>query len=178
MADDNASAQAELEAVLSRDPDFAMAYPLRQFALWRQGSTDGLTAAEAFLTRPERAERTQNGFGLVAEDSDEQIADEEAARRFAALLDLHLTTITAAADEAGAVVVLENLSTLPFQQEIIATLAEEHGLPLVDLQGGLVGHPDRDSLFHPTQHLRLSAEGNAWVAEQIHAALTEQDALP
>lgn len=177
LTGDDAQAASTLEQLLSRDPDFASAYPLLDFVRWRQGE-DVLSAADAFAARPQRAVRTQNGFGLVSEDSDEVLADEEAARRFAALLDLHLTTIRQTADEQGITVILENLSTLPFQQAIIEDLADQHGLTLVDLQGGLLRHPDRDALFHDTQHLRLSAAGNAWVAEQIFAALEAEGVAP
>ena len=178
LKNDNDAARAELEALLSRDPDYASAYPALSFVRWRQGEDTAQDAVAAFAARPDRAVRTQNGFGLVAEDSDVLISEDEAAQRFEALLDLHLTTIREAAEAEGVVVVLENLSTLPFQQPIITDLAAQHGLPLVDLQGELIRHPDRDRLLHPTQHLRLSAEGNAWVAEQIFAAVQQEGAAP
>ncbi len=118
-------------------------------------------------------------FGVYAATLEAQpdVSVAEAEVRFRAVLSHNLTQILRAADARGVSVLVENLSSLPAQQPVIAEVCASLGVPVVDLQGAISNHPDRASLLHPTMNLRLSAVGNQFVAEQIYAALEREGLL-
>ncbi len=168
-----ARAAGLLEGALARDPDTAEAWSLLAFLRWTAGET--LDPADALGARAALVQDADVAHGLRAGS----VADADAARdTMETLLALHIARIAAAAEARGARVVLENLSTLPAQQAALARIAAGRDLPLVDLQGGILAHPDRRRLFHSAQHLRLSADGNHWIADQIHAQLDAEELVP
>ncbi len=169
LADDLEQAEASLNQALDRDPDTADAWALLGYVEWRRGGR--LDPSSVLAARASRALPADVAMGLTPESVDEPSAAEA---RLEELLRHHLSQIHEAAEARGVKVLVENLASLPPQQRALERVTEELGLPLVDLQGTLVTHPDREVLFHGEQHLRLSAEGNRWLAEQLDTAIEAQ----
>lgn len=92
---------------------------------------------------------------------------------FAEALGVHLDRILAATAPEGVTVVLHTLAASPEQLPIIAEVAAERGVPVIDVQTALTAVPDPEPLFHPTDHLRFSAAGNAWLAQQVYDGLMD-----
>ncbi len=134
---------------------------------------------DALFTKQEGGQGGAARYGVYEATLEEeaQVSAEEAAERFRAVLRRHLGAILRAADARDVPVLVENLSSLPAQQPIIAEVCAEYGVTLVDLQGAIAAHPDRAALLHPTLNLRLSAAGNRFVAERIYAALDTEGLL-
>ena len=144
-------AREKLERALQLDPDLTDAHHALLFVRHLAGEPlPG--AAAATLARP-TAVRSPPGF--------------EAA------LDAHLGRIAAAAAEQGTAVVVHNFAALPEQGPVIARVAERHGMRFVDVMQALAEESSPDRLFDPANHLRMSPEGNAWLAAQVHTALAE-----
>ncbi len=134
---------------------------------------------DALFTKDRGGQEGMGQFGIYeAKEGDlDLVSAAEAEARFRAVLEHNLVKILRAADARGISVILENLSSLPDQAPVIEGLSRTYDVPLVDLQGALAAHPDRAALLHPTMNLRLSAEGNRFVAEQIYAALDAEGLL-
>jgi len=148
---DITGARGHIDAVLAKDPDADEAHHLLLYLLHLGG--EPLPApAEATLARQ---------VGLPSDPA------------FAHALGLYLDRIVAAADAHDARVVVHTLAASPQQVPIIHEEASARGVPVVDLMAALAAEPSPDRLFHPTDHLRLSSEGNAWMAEQVLEMLDE-----
>ena len=93
------------------------------------------------------------------------------AEGFARALDGHLGRIAAATRAADVQVVVHNFAALPEQTPDIERLATRYGFTFVDVMGALAAADGPDRFFHPTNHLRMSPEGNAWLAAQLEAAV-------
>jgi len=135
--------------------------------------------SDALFAKSEQALTGAGRLGLYEEDADPmaQADSETAARFYRQALASNLVTILSETEPLGVHVVVENLSSLPDQQPIIRETCEALGLPLVDLQGALARHPDREALLHPEQNLRLSPAGNRLIAETLYAAMVDQGLL-
>ena len=147
------TARQLLEAALAMDPDSTDAHQALLFVAHQRGEALPEPAA-ATLARPE------------------SIA---VPRGFEQALAAHLDRIAAAAEASGARVLVHNFAALPDQAPIIRRVAEARGLAFIDVMGALARDPDPDRYFHPTNHLRMSPAGNAWLAEQVRGALTSTD---
>lgn len=169
LAGDLPRSRAQYEHALDRDPDTPQAWTHLAYLAWLEGDT--VASEAAFTRRHERELSVATRYGLAWSAGDNQLTEAEAAERLRSLLDEHLGRMATEARAAGVSLVVENLSTLPDQQPVLAEVAEQHGVVVVDLQGALERHPDPASLFHGEQHLRLSAAGNAWMAAEIQATL-------
>jgi tetratricopeptide (TPR) repeat protein len=111
-------------------------------------------------------------YGLFERDGQALSQTEnEAAYTFELLLREHLERVVQATEERGVSLIVENMSSRPEQSRIIAEVCRDLGVPLVRLQEGLAEHPDRAALLHPTQSLRLSPEGNSFMAEQLYPSV-------
>jgi len=111
-------------------------------------------------------------YGLF-ERNGQQVSrtEEETAAAFELLLREHLERVQDATQERGTALIVENMSSRPEQSRIIAEVCSDLGIPLVQLQEGLAEHPQRADLLHPTQSLRMSVEGNAFMAEELLPAV-------
>tara|TARA_B100001093_G_scaffold461650_1_gene476279 strand:- start:75 stop:974 length:900 start_codon:yes stop_codon:yes gene_type:complete len=148
---DWAGADALLTDVLSRDPETAEAW-----YLW--GYLDHV------LERPPR--RPSEAFL----NTDRSFLTPE-VQAFERALDAHLARLVAAADRQGAVVVMHTLAATDEQIPVILRVGEAQGVAVIDVQTALRNVDDPDPLFLPTNQLRFSEAGNAWLAEQIHRGL-------
>lgn len=153
---DAAAARTHIDRVLSLDPDFSEAHHLKLYLLHLAGEPPPPPSA-ATLSRDAR----------LAADPD-----------FAASLAHYLDQIQAAASERGARLVVHTLAATPEQVPMIREVAGARGVPVVDLMGALDAEPAPDRLFHPHNHLRLSPEGNRWVAERVLAELDASGLTP
>jgi len=107
-------------------------------------------------------------YGLFEQDGLElQVDEAQAAQSFEVLLRHHLERVQRATDERGIALIVENMSSRPEQQLVLAEVCADLDIPLVPLQQGLANHPQRAQLLHPSQSLRLSAQGNAFMAREI-----------
>jgi tetratricopeptide (TPR) repeat protein len=107
-------------------------------------------------------------YGLFEEDGVERSVDtDEAAQEFEMLLRHHLERIKRATDERDIRLIVENMSSRPEQQQVLEEICADLNIPLVPLQEGLAAHAERDQLLHESQSLRLSTQGNAFMAEEI-----------
>jgi len=169
-----------LQEVVDTMPSMLQAHDMLLFyrALQRSLSTGQPLAEQAPVDRAALFDKDHTGearFGVASPQAAEGETDAE--ERLRVVLEDSLRRIVRAAEARDVAVIVENLSSLPAQASTIEALTEAYDLPLVDLQGALAIHPDRASLLHPTLNLRLSAEGNRFVAEQIYAALEEEELL-
>jgi tetratricopeptide (TPR) repeat protein len=172
-----------LEEVLVQMPSMVQARDMLAFyravhaggALPEQASIE----LDALFTKNQGEQGGAARFGVYAATLEDQpeVSAVQAEARFRTVLDHNLGAILRAADARGIQVVVENLSSLPAQAPIIAQVTAAYGVPLVDLQGAIAAHPDRAALLHPTMNLRLSADGNRFVAEQVYAALEAEGLL-
>lgn len=151
-------ARTLLDEVLAIDPDTADAWHLLAYLDHIEG-------------RPVQA-RSEAFLG----DSHTQQQTELSAFRVA--LDAHLERILAAARVHGTRVALHTLAAAPEQLPVIHEVAAARGVPVVDVQAALANVADPDPLFHPTDHLRFSEAGNAWLAAQIHTGLADAALVP
>ena len=90
------------------------------------------------------------------------------------VLQANLGRIVEAAEARGVRVVVEDFASAPEQRAAIRALCEAYDLPLVPLQEAFDASPDRQSLMHPTLAMRLNAEGNRFLAEQVYTVLEEE----
>jgi len=144
------AARRLLERAIKLDPDSADAHQTLLFLAARRGE-ELPGPAVATLERP-RVIVSPAGF--------------EAA------LDAHLARVQNALVASGAQVIVHNLGALPEQTPVIERLAEARGMMFVDVMGALAAESTPDRFFHPTNHLRLSRAGNAWLADQIWTVMT------
>ena len=150
---DWAGADALLTDVLARDPETAEAWYL-------------LGYLDHVLGRPTR--RPSEAFL----DTDRSFLTPE-AQAFERALDAHVARLVTAADRRSAVVVMHTLGATHDQIPVILRVGAKRGVRVIDVQTALHHVEDPDPLFLPTNQLRFSEAGNAWLAEQIHRGLAE-----
>lgn len=158
VEDDRAACRAHLDTVLDIDPDTADAWHLVGWLDHLDGRPPR-PRAEAFLG----AERAAVDIETAA---------------FETALDAHVGRIVAAAERTDTAVVLHTLAAAPAQLPTIRAVAARHHVPVIDVQAALQAVPDPEPLFHPTDHLRFSEAGNAWLAEQVHQGLIDAGLVP
>jgi tetratricopeptide (TPR) repeat protein len=128
-----------------------------------------LPTADVLFERMEGSDiATVARYGLFEEDGlDVQADAAQAAESFELLLRHHLERVKRATDERGIALIVENMSSRPEQQRVLEEVCADLDIPLVPLQERLANHAQRAQLLHPSQSLRLSAEGNAFMAREI-----------
>ena len=146
---DPTKAGEHIDEALSRDPDSTDAHQLRLYLLHLAGEP---------LPAPSEAT-----LGRASEPASDP--------RFAESLGHYLDQIQAAAGQRGARVVVHTLGATTEQLPMIHEVAQAREIPVVDILAAMAQEDSSDRLFHPTDHLRLSAEGNQWMAEQVLATL-------
>ncbi len=152
------NADRHLEEALQRDPETAEAWLM-------------LNYLDHILGRPARRPST----AFLGTDRTFLTPEAEAFER---ALDAHLSRMVAAAAEHDATVVLHTLAATADQIPVIRTVGAAQGVPVIDVQTALQAVEFPDALFHPTDHLRFSKAGNAWLAEQVHRGLEEAGLVP
>ncbi len=115
---------------------------------------------------------TERRFGVYGVNGDASGDGEDLLRD---VLQINLSRIIDAAERRGVRVVVEDFSAAPEQREVIRTLCDAFDVPLVPLQDAFDAYPDRQSLMHPTLSMRLNAEGNRFLAEQVYTVLNAED---
>jgi len=153
IREEHGQARQLLEQVIAMDPDTADAWHLLAWLDDVEGKPASAPSS-AFLRRTH--DRDADGL-----------------RAFEVALTAHVGQIQAAATETGTAVVLHTLAASPEQIPVIQAVGQEHGALVIDVQTALTRVADPDPLFHPTDHLRFSEAGNAWLAEQVHVGLME-----
>ncbi len=176
-----------LQEVVTAMPSMVQARDMLDFyqALERSRSTgeplpeQARVQLDALFTKQDGDQGGAARFGVYEATTGDQpaVSAAEAEARFRTVLAHNLQEILRAADARGIPVIVENLSSLPAQGPVIAEVTGAYGVPLVDLQGAIAAHPARAALLHPTLNLRLSPQGNRFVAEQIYAALDAEGLL-
>ena len=153
-----AAAERRLDEVVQRDPETAEAW----FML---GYLDHL------LDRPARRPAT------AFLETDRAFLTPE-TQAFERALEAHLGRMVLASAQHDAAIVLHTLAATDDQIPVIQKVGAAHGVPVIDVQTALRAVDDPDALFHPTDHLRFSEAGNAWLAAQIHQGLEDAGLVP
>lgn len=161
VREDLEAAQSHIDEVLRLDPDTADAWHLQAYL-------------DHCHDRPPR--RRADAF--LGEHRSGASASTDSLQRFRGALDRYVAHIQAAAAHHDAVVVLHTLAATPDQIPVIQAVGAERGVPVIDVQTALAQVHDPEPLFHPTDHLRLSEAGNAWLAAEIHAGLAGAGLVP
>ena len=153
IREEHVQARQLLDQVIAMDPDTADAWHLLAWLDHVEGRP-AAAPSSAFLNRTHN--RETEGLGA-----------------FQVALTAHVQQLQSAAAETDTAVVLHTLAASPEQIPVIQAVGKEAGVHVIDVQTALTRVADPDPLFHPTDHLRFSEAGNAWLAEQVQLGLIE-----